>query len=638
MAAPTTPADSPPTGEGRFRFGAFEFDARTGELTRDGQPIKLQPQPARVLGLLVARHGEIVLREELKAHLWGQDTFVDFERGLNFCILQVRTALRDTSENARFVQTVPRKGYRFIAPVARVDHVRDRPVSAITESRPPPPMRARTGWVLLTALAALILAGLVWLATGARVPSVPGDGARVRIAVLPIANRTGDDSADYVAEGLTDEIIAGLGAISPARLGVIARTSVNTYRDTTKSVAEIGRELQVHYVLEGSMRRDGDRLRVSAELVTVTDQTQVWADSFERAAADTMSLQTDMAVRVARALALQLVPDVQSRSADRLRVPADAWDAYLQGRHWKNRGGAAAGEQALQRFEEAVRIDPTFATAWAEIADTRHFLVMIGALSPRQAYPRAIEAADRALDLNASLAAAHAARGVMALFYDWSPPQAEQALGRALSLNPSDAGAHHDYAWTMVALGRFDEAVTHMTTARDLDPLSVRANADIGWLHLHLRQPTEAARACRQTLAIDPESTDAQACLERAFEQRGLFDEAWRAARASLPPDADIVMPTGAGADARQNVRAVWQWRLMRLQNRARAGWANPYGLASLQLMLGDTASAWPNLEAAFRERVGMLAFLHTDPVLDPLRSDPRFDALAARVEAASGK
>ena len=355
----------------------------------------------------------------------------------------------------------------------------------------------------------------MWLAISVRAPSAVGDAARLRVAVLPIVNGTGDNAADYVADGLTDEIIAGLGAISPARLGVIARTSVNTYRDTTKTVAEIGRELNVDYVLEGSMRRDGDRLRVSAELVTVTDQTQVWADSFERPAGDTMSLQTDMAVRVARALALQLVPDVQSRSADRQRVPADAWDAYLQGRHWKNRGGAAAGEQALQRFEDAVRIDPTFAAAWAEIADTRHFLVMIGALSPRQAYPRAREAADRALALNASLATAHVARGAIALFYDWSPPHAEQSLTRALSLNPSDADAHHDYAWTLVALGRFDEAVTHMSTARDLDPLSVRANADIGWLHLHLRQPTRGdARVPAD--AGDRPGVDRSAGLSRA--------------------------------------------------------------------------------------------------------------------------
>jgi TolB-like protein/DNA-binding winged helix-turn-helix (wHTH) protein len=632
-------ATAAPSGAGsvRYRFGTFELDARTGELRREGEPVKLQPQPARVLTLLVSHHGEIVLRDDLKTHLWGQDTFVDFERGLNFCILQVRTALRDTSENPRFVQTVPRKGYRFIAPVTTVG---DAPAADVTTAPPPMPATRptfthnRSGWLLAAVLAVTVAAALVWLIGARQQPGASG-GSRLRVAVLPIVNLTGDPESEYIADGLTDEIIAGLGAVSPTHLGVIARTSVMAYRDTTKTVADIGRELNVDYVLEGSMRRAGDRLRVSAELVTVTDQTQVWADSFERSTADTMGLQTDMATRVARALALQLVPETQPPAVARHTVPAEAWDAYLQGLHWKNRGVSGSGTQALQLFERAVTRDPTFAAAWAEVADTRHYLVMAGVWSPREAYPRALEAADRALALNGSLAAGHVARGNAALWYDWSPESAAQAFERALALNPS-AEAHHDYAWALVALGRFDEAVAHMNAARDLDPLSVRANADLGWLHLHLRQPTEATRACQHTLAIEPESLEAQACLERAFVQRGLFDEAWRAARTSLPAVADAVVTAGAGADARQSLRAVWQWRLARLMDTARTRWVSPYNIAVQHLMLDDAAGAWPSLEAAFRERVGMLAFLHTDPALDPLRSDPRFEALVGRVRAES--
>lgn len=621
----------------RYRFGTYEFDARTGELERDGQPVKLQPQPARVLTLLVERPGEVILRDDLKTHLWGQDTFVDFERGLNFCILQVRTALKDTSENPRFVQTVPRKGYRFIAPVSVIGGPSAAsPAAPETVSSPALPTTGlgRRSWIAVASLAGVIVIGLGWLAVSTRLANRGGDAGRLRIAVLPIVNLTGDRGADYVADGVTDELIAGLGAVSPTRLGVIARTSVMKYRETTKSVTEIGSELNVDYVLEGSLRRDGERLRVSAELVAVGDQTQVWAETFERSTSDVMGLQSELSAQVARALALQLVPDTSSRTANGARVAPEAWDAYLQGRYWKQHGGTAEGAKALQLFEDAARLDPAFAAAWAEIADTRHYLVMISGLSPKQAYPRAQEAVQQALTLDSSLASAHIARGNIALWYDWSPQEAARELERGLALNPSDPNAHHDYAWALVALGRFDEAVAHMTTARDLDPLSSRANNDIGWLRLHLRQPTEAARACRQTLAFQPDSLDAQACLERAFMQRGLFDEAWRAAQASLPSGVDIVALTSASPDARERLRSVWRYRLTRLLDRAATTWVSPYQIAAHRLMLDDVDGVWPLLDEAFRERIGMLALLHTDPLLDPLRSDRRFEDLAAKVKS----
>ncbi len=635
----------------RLRFGLFEFDDRTGELRRDGDVVKLPPQPARVLALLVAKPGEIVLRDELRSHIWGDETFVDFERGLNFCILQVRTALGDSSENPRFVQTVPRKGYRFIAPVSSDRDLRPPQTSPPTASVPhedlpdawnpaPAPAHApRHTWSRSYAAIAIgalvILAPLAWLISGAwPSPSAALDEARVRLAVLPFVNLTGDRDADYFVDGVTDELIAQLGRVSPQRLGVIARTSVMRYRNSEKNVAEIGRELGVGYVLEGSVRREGTRLRVTADLVNVSDQAQVWSDAFERPAADSMDLQTDLAARVARALALELVPGGGAPALPRTTGNADAWEAYLRGRYWLTQGGGNAVRQAVEQFEAAVRLDPQFAAAWAQIAEARHTLVMIGTLPPNEAYPPAEQAAQRALSLDAALADAHVAAGIVQLWFDWRPADAARSFERAISLNSSHPAAHHDYAWALMALGRFDEAIAHITAARDLDPLSVRANADIGWLHLHLRQPTEATRACQHTLAIQPESLEAQGCLERAFLQRGLHADALRAALASLPKGEDIVLPASAGADDR--VKAIWQWRLQRMETASASRWVSPYQLAVHYAFVGNLDRAMDQLERAYNEHVGTLVVLKTDPALDALRANPRFAVLLQKVALAA--
>jgi TolB-like protein/DNA-binding winged helix-turn-helix (wHTH) protein len=629
---------------GRCRFGLYDFDFRTGELRREGDIVKLAPQPARVLALLLAKPGEVVLRDELRAHLWGDETFVDFERGLNFCILQVRNALGDSSENPRFIQTVPRRGYRFIAPVSvRAQSATSVPAGRLRPSQELPSPPSGTGVVrrhgsrlegrtsLILAIGAMVVvAPVIWLLSVSARPVADPANARIRIAILPFVNLTGDTADDYIVDGVTDELIAQLGRASPQRLGVIARTSVMRYRNTTKGVAEIGRELDVRYVLEGSVRRAGTRTRITMELVDVKDEAQVWSDAFERSATESIDLQTAAAVRVARALTLELVPGAGGPTLPRPTSDADAWDAYLRGRYWLNRGGAADVRQSLDQFETAVRLDPKFAAGWAQLAEARHVLVMIGAMAPREAYPRAQEGAARALALDTTLADAHVAAGIVQLWYDWQPAKAAHSFERALAINPSHAAAHHDYAWSLVGLGRFDDAVAHITMARDLDPLSPRANTDIGWLYLHLRQPGEAARACRHTLAIEPDALEPQACLERAFMQQGLYDDALRAAQSSLPSTADLVLPA-AGSSA-ERVHAIWRWRLRRLEEAAKTRWVNPYSIAVHLLVVGEPDRAMEQLEQAYERRVGALAFLRTDPALDPLRSSPRFSAFVANV------
>ncbi len=683
----------------KYRFGIFEFDDRAGELRRDGQLVRLQPQPSRVLSLLLARPGEVILREELRDHLWGGDTFVDFERGLNFCILQVRAALGDSSDNPRFVQTVPRKGYRFIAPVAADLGVPGRPPSlqgtsvlpgdlrpplqppspqetsvlAADLGPPPPPPSSWWTTVLATSLVrsrwwtvgiaiCVIFAPILWWMTlrgadvagtevaredGGRLqgrrspsPSPSPDSApgathpRLRVAVLPFLNLTRDASADDLADGLTDEVISQLGRLGQDRLSVIARTSVMSYRNASKTIAEIGRELNAGFVIESSIRRDGDMLRISSSLVPTAEQapTALWSETFGGNDPSSMGSQTSAAIRIARLIALELLPEATAPTVSSRTGTLAAWESLMHGRALMNRGTSADVKQAIVWFEHALRSDPAMAITWAKLAEAHHLLVMMGAVAPSAAYPKAEDAAVRALATEATLPEAHVAKGLVELWYNRRPAAAAASFERALALNASSAVALHDYAWALVALGRDDEAVSRISAARDLDPLSARANNDIGWLYLHLRQPADAMRACEHTLAVQPDSLEAQACLERAYAQRGMFDAALRAARATLPPDA-TVPPLGNGsADAETMLKAVWRSRLDRLERAARTRWISPYTLAVTAAQVGDTARAIDHLEAAVDQQLGMLTFLNRDPAIDPLRKDPRFRSLIARL------
>jgi TolB-like protein/DNA-binding winged helix-turn-helix (wHTH) protein len=652
----STPRE-PAGAAGRCRFGLFEFEFRSGELRRDGQTVKLSPQPARVLALLLARPGEVVLREELRSHLWGDDTFVDFERGLNFCILQVRGALGDSSDNPRFVQTVPRKGYRFIAPVTAIEPPGSSreppprstdPLAAASEPGPPPmssaayvPRWSRAPLLAGAAAFIVVLAALAWLGDALRVSAPPGahaeSASRVRVAVLPVVNLTGDASADYVADGLTDELIAELGQLSPDRLAVIARTSAMSYRRSTKNVAEIANELGVRFVVESSLRREGGGIRIGSSLVAAADQAPiaVWSETFGDGATTGAESQTGAAIRMARLVARAVLPDQHAGEAPSRTPAAAAWDAMLEGRALMNGGAAADVRRAIARFESAARADPALAAAWARQAEARHVLVMMGAAPPAEAYPPAREAAARAIAANGSLAEAHLAQGLVQLWYDWRPADAVKSFERALALNASSAAAHHDYAWALVALGRGDEAIAHITAARDLDPLSVRANNDIGWLYLFLRRPADAARACQHTVAIQPDALEAQACLERAYTQRGLYDAALQAARAAAPPPAAGMPVAAASQPPAEALQEIWRWRLSRLDEASRSRWISPYTRAVQHVLLGDRARALDALRQAVDQRVGMMAFLEHDPAVDPLRGDPAFDTLVSAVRAA---
>ena len=646
-------------GSGRSRFGLFEFDPRAGELQREGRPVKLSPQPARVLALLLSRPGEVVLREEFREHLWGSDTFVDFERGLNFCILQVRTALGDSSDNPRFVQTVPRRGARFIAPVTPAPPTGVTSASgsggamgsasSVTPAAPLAPSAPLSGaaraapvagaarvapaaqqWRATAALAAVsivVVAAMAWLAIP-RIPSGAGAGGRTRLVVLPITPLQTDEATGALAEALTDEIISELGQLSPNRLAVIARTSSMAYRGQAKGIAEIGRELDVSLVVESSLRREGNTIRLGIKLIGVTNQTPSasWEETFDVTSGAGPTAATRAAIRMSRLVGAAVLPLMTARRDPPTTGNTAAWASYMRGRSLMNGGSAAHARQAIGAFEAATAADPNFAGAWAKRAEARHLLVMMGADRPLDAYVAARDEAARAVAADPTLADAHLAQGLVSLWFDWNPGAAASSFERALRLNDSLAAAHHDYAWSLLALGRDVEAIAEINRARDLDPLSVRANNDIGWLYLHLRRPADAERACEHTLAVDQTALEAQACLERSYSQRSLWDAALNAARATMPVEAFATI-AATGPTREDAMRALWTWRLQRLEQAAQTRWISPYTLAVQYVLVGDHARAIEALERARADKAGMLAFAGRDPALDPLRGDPRFRA-----------
>lgn len=457
-----------------IRFGPYALDARSGELRRDGEVVSLAPQPFRLLLALASRPGELVTREELRREVWGDETFVDFERGLNFCVLQVRTALGDDAKNPAYVETLPRRGYRFVAPVA-VER--------------PPRERAGLRWLVAAAALLVVLAAIAWQRDE---PIVTG---RLMLAVLPFEGVT------PFADGMTEELITHLGALQPQRLGVIARTSVLLYRDSKKSVRDIGRELGVRYVVEGSVRREGERVRVSAQLVDTRDQTQLWSESFDRAGAGALAIQRDVAERIARALRIELLND----DALTARSPA-AHEAYLRGRQQSN----------IEELRTATRLEPTFVLAQIALAEALHMEAIGERVDARVAGEEIKAASETALRLAPSLSQAHDVAAMYAFWYAWDWRAAEDAYQNAIRLNPNEAGALHDHGWLLITQGKFDEGIAEIRRAQELDPVSPRANVHVAWAYIYTRRYDDAIREARRALALDPKFDEALSCIHSA--------------------------------------------------------------------------------------------------------------------------
>lgn len=657
-----------------YRFGPYELRVHSRELRKHGARLKLRPQPFRVLQLLVERAPEIVTREELRQNLWSPDTFVDFEHGLNTSVKELRGVLKDSAAEPKYIETIPRLGYRMVAPVeaeqpaatlapVHPPRVRDGSMTAVggsqssdvpaqgaahttTSTLPiarvhPAHWRAAALGVALALIGAFAVSAH-WRARPA--PATRPSASRLVLAVLPFENLTGDSAQEYLADGLTEELISQLGRIDPNGLAVVARTSVMHYKGTRTPLDQIGRELGVQYVLEGSVRRDAGTLRIAAQLVQVHDQTQVWAHEYDRQLSDLLSLQGEIAQEVADET--ELTFDDGGRTARRTKAANltasqyEAYDLYLKGRYLWNQRTRESFARATEIFEEAIRKDPNYAPAYAGLADTYAMQSSYGFGPALEIMPRARAAALKALQLDDTLAEAHASLGFVTESAEWDWPSAEKEFRRAIELNPSYATAHQWYAELLAFQGRFDEALVESDRARSLDPLSLIIVADSGVIDYFARRYGRAIQKFKSVLDLDPDVGRAYEIVDACIQQRQ-YDDALKytaqlrrhhrvsdAVAWSWAQEASIY---GHMGDAKGAQRALAE--LAKLK----PSWPNEPSamLSEAYIGSGDKSAALDTLEDAYRKHSTALIALKVDPVYDPLRREPRFQHVLRQVRLA---
>ncbi len=487
---------SPAAEASLLRFGVFELDLRRQELRRGGVLIRLSPQQIRVLRLLAERGGQVCTREEIRREVWGSDVFVDFDRGLNVCIAAIRAALNDNSEAPRFIQTVPRQGYRFVAPVEQV-----MPGNALGTV---PPLR-NTKRVPLAVMAGIAAAVTV---SGLFIPH-----HTKRLAVLPLENLSGEAGKSSVAAALTDELTTQLGAAAPERLAVIGRTSAERYAAGKATMADLAAD----YVIEGGLRSEGAQMRVSVRLLEAHGQTQIWNHTYESSGPGRLGFQETVASDVTRAVTAKLF----SREAQRPRpyqADPQAAEAYWNGRYLDRRDPV----RSVQWFEESVRRDPRFAAPRAALAETWLTQALMGN-DPADSFAKSRAAAQEAIKLEEWNAEAHATLGAICFWNDWNRREARREFKRALELNGSLARAHHDYGFLLVETGSAEAGINELRAGIALDPVSPRVNIDAGWVFLQARRFDDAVHYARRALELEPLMEEARLCIARAqiYQGRG---------------------------------------------------------------------------------------------------------------------
>ena len=595
-----------------FRFESFEFDRRALELRRAGVKVKLEGQPLRILGMLVERPGELVTREDLRKQLWPGNTIVDFEHSINAAMKRLREALGDSAETPRFIETLPRRGYRF------------RPEVTPVGSRAAPRAR-RYGWQ--AALVALVVAiGL--LAFGLRDRFVPG-AASAAVAVLPFKNLSGDASQDYYADGLSEALITELGKIG--RLQVLSFQSVSRYRQTQKPLPEIARELQVDVVLEGSVVRSGDRVRITAKLFQAAPERQLFAESYEFDARDVVAVQAEVARGVATRARIRLTPHEQERLASARRVDPEAYEAYLLGRAYFLQYGPETPAKAKAYYEKSIATDPTFAPAYASLAE-----LLTGRLwaFPVAARTQARELAEQALALDGSLAEAHAALGrVSQQEWDWAG--AERAYRRAVDVNPNYGVARVWFATYLFCMKRFDEGVDQAERAQRIDPASSFVNTLAGMAYLLAGHGDKARATLQRVIDLDPRYVLASRYLAESYLKERNYDRAigiLERALAHTPREPFLL-----GALAHSYARAGQQEDAIRLtrdlvRREASGDVQAPLPIVWAYVGLQDYDEAFARLEKAAAARRGRMIWLRVDPWLEPLHGDPRFGELVRQM------
>jgi len=628
-----------------LRFGVYQVDPKSGELYKHGIRLKLQEQPFQVLMLFLEKPGEVISREEMRQRLWADTTFVDFDHCLNIAMNKLREALSDSPENPRFIETLPKRGYRFIAPVEREGQpaaaarttATVSPAPAAAEEPAASPVKAVPRWWWLFAAGLAVFAAGMWVMWQGRemLPGPkPAKAGRLMLAVLPFENLTADSQQEYFIAGLTEEMIAQLGRMNASRLGVIARTSVQQYAATRKPIAEIGRELDVDYVLEGAVRREGNRVRITAQLIQVSDQTHLWAETFDRRVSDLLQVQSEVGHQVADALGMELLPGERAAMERMPTENLEAYDDYLRGRHFWNRRTEADFARAIEHLQSAISKDPKFAQAYAALADTYNLLGGYAFRPAQEVFPRAKEAARKAMELDATLGASYAALGFAAFNYDWDFLEAEKQFREAIRRSPNSAAAHQWYAELLHAWGRLGEAREEIQHAAALDPLSMTVMDDKGWILISEKKLDEAVQQFESEADLNAQWPYSYYSLASAYVYKKDFPKAFatlQRAYAAGGETARYLQVLGmAHAFAGQKLKA--QQTLARLLARPEGDRGPRYGLAAVYAGLGEKDQALTLLEQAFAERDSWLVWLKVYPEWDSLRGDPRFQGLLRRI------
>ena len=557
-------------------FGTYEADLRSGELRKHGLRVRLPEQPFRVLAILLEHPGEVVTRESLQKRLWSHGTFVDFEQGLNAAVKRLREALDDSAETPRLIETLPRRGYRFIGSLA-----------------------AKPG----------------------RIES---------LAVLPLENLSRDPEQDYFAEGMTEALITSLAKIGALR--VVSRTSVMQYKGVRKSLRDIAGELQVDGVVEGAVQRSGERLRISVQLVHAPTDTHLWAESYDRDLRDVLALQSELAQAIAREVQVKLTPFDHARLGLAHPLAPEAYDAYLKGRyHWNHR--PAELPKAIRFFQDAIAKDSTYVAAYAGLADCLSSTHAWGLVPASEGSVKAKGLAQKAVEMDRSSAEAHSSLAYATMYhYDFSAAEREFEL--AIELNPRYIPARQLFGWYLGATGRYEESYTEYRRAIRLDPLSSIINAMFGFAYLYARRYDQAVEQFLKTLKLDPTSGVAHFGLGWAYRCKSLYEPAIPALRKAIehfPGTTPLAVLGEVYAAAGYQNEA--KKTLEQLNQLSKQQYLTAYGVARVYVTLGETNQAFHWLETAYRERDNWMLLLKVDPSLDALRSDPRFQDLLRRMD-----
>ncbi len=656
----------------RIHFSVFEVDLRAGELRKQGLKVKLHGQPFQVLAMLLERPGELVTREEIRAKLWPQDTFIDFEHSVNSSIKRLREALGDDAATPRFIETLPRHGYRFIAPVEILssNHTlkSDREVETVVIPQPPASelirpagsgegagapagsatkladpdkvaaegihrQRMQKRWVaavIVSASVALmaILIGLNVFRLRDRLLSHTAPVPKIEsIAVLPLENLSHDPEQEYFADGMTEELITNLGKIGALR--VISRTSVMRYKGTRKPLPEIAKELNVDALVEGTVLRSGNRVRVTVNLLHARTDRHLWAETYERDFRDVISLQDEVAQAVARQIKVAVSPAEATRLATMRTVKPEAYEFYLKGRYHYYKWTPGDFRKAIEYFQKAIQIDADWAPAYAGLATSYGWLWIEGDVPAQEALPQFNAALKTALAIDDTDPEVRYALAASAFYYRWDWGEADREFQSALAIDPNLVEARFEYAWFLSAMGRHSEALAQAQKAVDRDPLSVSANLALGSIYFEARQPDQAIAQLRRTAELEPSDFRAYVFLTSVYEEKRMYEEAIRELQKAMASQGTPQEKLASLERAYQQSgsRGYWEWRLSEARRRD-----SPYEIAVVYARLGNAREAVAWLEKSYRRHDWQMVQLKMLPAWDPLRSDPQFQDLMRRM------